>query len=412
MKVGYVGLGAMGRALATHLIAAADLHVFDRSASAIATLQELGATPAASLTDLAAGCAVVFLCLPRSADVEQVLFGSGGLAEALSPGTIVIDQTSGIPIQTRRFSDALAARNISLIDAPVAGGVPAAIVGGITIMASGPRDAYQTAHPLLEAITRKVHCCSERVGDAQALKSVNNIINAAYRISILEIAAVGRFLGLSIDQMAEALDAGPGRNFMTAKLLPAIAEGRSSTDFSLALMVKDLDQASALSMEVGASTPASEIARGLIRVALNQLGADARLDDIVPFMEQLTGQAFMGTAPPMADQDARSALAHIEAVLTVSNRMIVQENILAAARMGLDLVAIEPIIASGSAYSAAATTAFAIARGEAPNRGIDPAECAHLSELAVIAARGGIPLLMLNTIRSRHLSEYDQPVSE
>ncbi len=403
MKVGYVGLGAMGRALAAHLPKACDLHVFDRSIAAIDALAAVGAQPADSLAEMAANADCVFLCLPRSADVEQVLLSPGGLADSLPSGAIVIDQTSGIPSETRRFAAALQDRGIAMLDAPVAGGVPAAIGGTITIMASGDPAAYATALPLMQAISPKVSRCSDRLGDAQALKSVNNIINAAYRVGTLEIVAVGRALGLSIATMAGALDGGSGRNFMTAKLLPAIAEGRSSTDFALSLMVKDLDQAIALGMAVGAATPASGVARDLIRIALNMLGPDARLDDMVPFMERVTGQSFTADARALSDAETRSALDLIETAMAASNRFIVLENAAAAARMRLDLAAIEPILASGSAYSHAAAAAFAATRGE-PFTAPPLADTIDaLTRLADAGARHGVALMMTNTIRTGYL---------
>ncbi len=403
MKVGYIGLGAMGRSLAAHLPKVCDLHVYDCSTAAMDTLVAAGAHAASSLADLASDSACIFLCLPRSADVEDVLLAPGGLAESLAAGTVVVDQTSGIPSETRRFAAVLADRGIALIDAPVAGGVPAAIAGSITIMASGAPEAYRKALPLMHAISPKVHRCSDRVGDAQALKSINNIINAAYRMSTLEIVAVGRALGLSIAAMTTALDSGGGRNFITGKLLPAMAAGKSSTDFALALMVKDLDQAIALGVEAGAAMPASGTAREMIRLAFNLLGPEARLDDVVPFMERATGQGFAakGAAPSAAE--AGAAITLIETALAASNLFIVLENAVAAERMGLDLTAIEPILASGSAYSAAAAAAFAAVRGEAAAGPPLAATVEALTRLTALGARHGVTLMMTNTIRTGYL---------
>jgi 3-hydroxyisobutyrate dehydrogenase len=126
MDVGYIGLGAMGGALARRLLDTHRLHVWDLNSEAIRRFAELGAIVASTPAELATRCRVVFLCLPRSSDVRRVTLGESGLWEALEPGSVVIDQTSGLPVETREIASQLAIRNISMLDAPVAGGVAAA----------------------------------------------------------------------------------------------------------------------------------------------------------------------------------------------------------------------------------------------------------------------------------------------
>ena len=101
MKVGYVGLGAMGGALASHLVKKHSLSVLDLNHDVVASFVGRGARGAENGADLARGCELVLLCLPRSSDVQQALFGPKGLAEGLAPGTVVIDQTSGMPSETK-----------------------------------------------------------------------------------------------------------------------------------------------------------------------------------------------------------------------------------------------------------------------------------------------------------------------
>ena len=113
MRIGYVGLGAMGGALARHLVPKHTVTVFDLNASALAEFTALGARAASSCAELARDCEIVLLCLPRSSDVERVLFGPGGLAEGLAPGAIVVDQTSGVPDQTRAFARRLAEQGVA-----------------------------------------------------------------------------------------------------------------------------------------------------------------------------------------------------------------------------------------------------------------------------------------------------------
>lgn len=400
MAVGYVGLGAMGRVLAGHLVTGHDLLVWDLNPRAIADFAARGAGAAASLRDMGERCDIVLLCLPKSANVEAALFGEGGLAEALPPGAIVIDQTSGVPAESRRFASALAARGIAFIDAPVAGGVPSAIAGQITIMASGPQAAFDKALPVLGAISPKVYHCSAQVGDGQAMKAINNLVNAAYRVATLEILAVGCRLGLSPAAITDALNAGAGRSFVTQRLLPAVVEQRSSADFALALMVKDLNQAAQLGIATATPMPISDTARGVMNGALNLLGADARLDDIVPFMEKLTATAFVDSGQGPADP-AR-AMVLVTGAAAACNRAIMLENIALAERAGLDLARIAPVVAAGSASSAQAERLFAARAGAGDDRAVPSIE--DLTAFTTMAAELGVPLPMTNQVRAHYLA--------
>ena len=137
MELGYVGLGAMGGALARRLMLSHKLRVLDLRLEAVAEYAENGAIPAQDGTSLARESDIVLLCLPRSADVREAIFGAGGLAEGLSPGKIVVDQTSGNPDDTRAMAAELAEQGITLIDAPVSGGPAGADAGTIAIMVGG-----------------------------------------------------------------------------------------------------------------------------------------------------------------------------------------------------------------------------------------------------------------------------------
>jgi 3-hydroxyisobutyrate dehydrogenase len=215
----------------------------------------------------------------------------------MSAGKIVVDQTSGLPAKTAEFARRLALSGIGMIDAPVAGGVPAALAGSITVMVSGP-DAYvETASPVLAAISPKVFRCSDRVGDGQAAKLVNNSINSGYRMATLELVAMGSKLGLPLAVMTDALNMGWGSNFTALRLLTSLVRGQPSTNFAMSLMLKDLDQCIALGMEAGAPMPVTTIARGLMQIALNMQGATAGLDEVVPAVEAMYGASLHQPTP-------------------------------------------------------------------------------------------------------------------
>ena len=145
MQIGYLGLGAMGGALARRLSLSHKLVVCDLDESKVAAFEKLGAIRAASGAELARTCDVIMMCLPRSSDVRSAIFGKGGVAEGCSPGKIVIDQTSGDPAETADMARQLLSQSVTMLDIPVSGGVRGADAGSIALMASGPRAARQCA---------------------------------------------------------------------------------------------------------------------------------------------------------------------------------------------------------------------------------------------------------------------------
>ncbi len=406
MTVGYVGLGAMGRALAKHLIGKFDLLVWDINAAALIDAEMQGARRAASLSDIGSTCDVVFLCLPKSSFVEETLFGAEGLADRLAPRAIIVDQTSGVPGESRAFAERLHARGIEFIDAPVAGGVPAAHAGQITVMASGPIEVYERVLPILSSMSPKVLRCGDRVGDGQTVKAINNMINSAYRMATLEILAVGCKLGLAASAITDALNAGEGRSFVTSRLLPSIVERRASSDFALSLMVKDLNQAAELAYSTATPMPISDTARGMMTVALNTLGPHARLDDIVAFMEKATGTEFVPAFPHDDNPvEPHRAMQILTMVTAVSNRAIAVENTLMAVRAGLELDRFAAAISAGSASSEQAARLFAsVARTGEIAAAPSLEELATLTEFAGIAAGIDVPVILINQVRAALLA--------
>jgi 3-hydroxyisobutyrate dehydrogenase len=289
VKIGYIGLGAMGKPLALRLVDKYELHVWDLNPKACAEAQRCGAHVAPSVRELAVCCDVILLCLPRSENVRQAVLGPDGLVHGLAAGKVIIDQTSGVPAETRSIAAQLAQRGVAMLDAPVAGGVPAAQAGRITIMVSGEQDAFERTSAILRTISPNVFYCGERVGDGQAIKLLNNVMNAACRISTLEAVAFGTKLGLSLETLATVLNNSSARSRITQSVLPALVESKLATDFALSLMVKDVRQATELGLQTGVPMPLSGIALGLLQIGVNTLGAEARLEDVPRFILSMAG---------------------------------------------------------------------------------------------------------------------------
>ena len=403
MRVGYLGLGAMGGALSAHLARVLDLTVFDRNPQAMPALVALGAKAARSPAELARSCDVILLCLPRTSDVQDALFGEDGLAAELRPGTFVIDQTSGVPGLTNAIAQKLAAAGVRMLDAPVSGGIPAAQSGNVTIIVSGPDDAWAGAEGLLRAMSQKVFRCGDRVGDAQALKLVNNAIGAGYRIATLELVALGRKLGLRLGRIVDALDAGQGANFTTRNMLAGLVAGRSTTNFALSLMVKDLNEALALGSNAAAPMPMTAGARGVMQIGLNLRGKDARLDDVIPLTEQLADIKLRdseSTSPSLLQHNLNEVelLAMLELAAIACNAVAVFECVAMGRNFGLRMDEMARILNVGSAWSDVSERILpALAKNAQPRIGVTLGEALDaLKRLTRLAADTCVPLMLPN----------------
>lgn len=219
MKIGFIGLGIMGRPMAGHLLEAGnELFVLEASAAA-ADFASKGATLCASGAELAKAAEVIITIVPDTPQVESVLFSEGGVAEGLSAGKLVIDMSSISPIATKEFAAKIAELGCDYVDAPVSGGEVGAKAASLTIMSGGSEEAFARALPLLEAMGKNITHVGP-VGDGQTTKVANQIIVA------LNIAAAGEALlfaakaGADPAKVREALLGG----FASSRVLEVHAE--------------------------------------------------------------------------------------------------------------------------------------------------------------------------------------------
>lgn len=407
MKIGYIGLGALGGQLARRFLAAHELCVWDLNAASAQEFEKLGARVAKSPAELGELCDVVLLCLPRSSDVRQVLLGTGGLAAALAPGKLVIDQTSGVARETRDIADELARRGIAMIDAAVSASPQIVGQGGATLMASGPDDAYDKALPVLRVITETVYRCGQRVGDGQAMKGVNNAINAGVRIGTLEAVAMGRKAGLSLASMTEVINRGDARNQTSEKMLPAIAEGRASTNFSLALMLKDVNQAVTLGMELGVPMPLTSVMRGLLQVGVNTVGPKAQLEDMIGVVESLAAVGLKPQADEPASvklegaDDTDHALKLIEQTVSALCRLITYECVAVGVKYGLGVPAMSAVLNKSSAWSGVSLRVLPVLGSGEPTTDVRIRTMARdLQAAELLGLKSGAPMLLSSAVRT------------
>jgi 2-hydroxy-3-oxopropionate reductase len=263
-RVGFIGLGIMGRPMARHLLETGfPLTVHSRSPGPVDQLVEAGASRASSPAGVAAASDIVITMLPDTPDVDDVLFGPEGVASRAAAGSLVIDMSSIDPISTRVFAERLAAQAIGMLDAPVSGGEQGAVDGTLSIMVGGPVEAFARAMPLFTVMgTNIVHVGAGGAG--QVTKACNQLVVATTIEAVAEALALAERAGVDASKVREALLGG----FAASKVLEV--HGRRMLDrafepgFRARLHRKDAGIVLDTARSVGAAVPAFEaVARQL-----------------------------------------------------------------------------------------------------------------------------------------------------
>jgi len=247
-RVGFIGLGNMGRPMAALLIGAGfDLTVSDVNAKVLDRfVRQHGGKPAKSVAELGGGVQAVITMLPDGNSVREVLTGGeedAGLLGSMPEGSILVDMSSSSPTGTQDLGRILAARGIRMLDAPVSGGVARAVDGTLAIMVGGAPEDIRRCRPLFEVMGKQIFETGI-LGSGHAMKVLNNAVSAAGLIAAAEALLIGSRFGLKPELMVNILNASTGRNNSTEnKFKQFIVSRKFDSGFSLDLMVKDLTTA-------------------------------------------------------------------------------------------------------------------------------------------------------------------------
>jgi 3-hydroxyisobutyrate dehydrogenase len=262
-RVGVIGLGTMGGAMAANLARAGfPVVAWNRTAGRTAALEALGAAVAADPAALAAAVDVVLVCVSDTPDVQAVLFGPAGVADGAAPGTLVIDCSTIDPAATRGFAARLAERGVAFVDAPVTGGSEGARQGTLAILVGGDPADVERARPVFEAIGRTVTHFGP-VGAGQAAKAVNQVVIAGGYLAVAEGIVLAMKAGLDPQQVVEALSGGVAQSWILANRSGRMIDNEYPVGFRIALHLKDLGIALALARETGAVLPVAALAAQL-----------------------------------------------------------------------------------------------------------------------------------------------------
>tara|TARA_B100000214_G_scaffold310656_1_gene242513 strand:+ start:180 stop:1079 length:900 start_codon:yes stop_codon:yes gene_type:complete len=285
MKFGYIGLGNMGGAIAKRILLTQELIVFDLSEKIRNEFAEQGAQTASTIAEIGAAADVIFLCLPTSNDVREVIFASNGLLSTMKTG-IICDMTTGDPVVTRQIANELPS-GISLVDAPVSGGPAGATAGTLAIMVGGSDNAVGQTMPALEAVSPNIFRTGD-VGTGHVMKLANNMLNATNRLATFEALALATKNGIDPDLCAEILNKSSGKNFATDVTLPkfVLPNDNPVQGFTLGLMHKDIRQAAELGISTGVTLPVINSAREIYHAAINERGGDIDVNEVIRHYER------------------------------------------------------------------------------------------------------------------------------
>jgi 3-hydroxyisobutyrate dehydrogenase len=276
-RVGFIGIGVMGTPMAANLVRKGfAVTLFDAAPGrAVQVAGELGCAVAESIGGLG-GCEFIVTMLPDGKVVQEVLTRAdgGALLKAVQPGTVFIDMSSSEPLLTRETGALLAARGMTLVDAPVSGARTRAEAGTLAIMiGAAPGELLEKVRPVLAAMGGQLFVLGG-LGNGHAMKAINNIVAAATMIGVAEGLALGEDFGLAPATMVEVFNASTGRSFVTELVAKEhVIPGKFATGFALGLLAKDVRIAADLSEDVALDLPMFRLTRERFVMAREAEGA-------------------------------------------------------------------------------------------------------------------------------------------
>jgi 3-hydroxyisobutyrate dehydrogenase len=288
-RIGLIGLGIMGRPMATNLIEAGyPLTVWNRSRPGIDALVSEGAAEAESAAMVARASDVVITIVGDAPDVEHVALGPGGIIEGAHEGLVHIDMTTQSPETTRRIAARLAEAGIEMLDAPVSGGDQGAIQGTLSVMVGGKEEVFERCRPVFEVLGKKlVHCGAS--GSGQVVKLCNQVAVSVTNLAVCEALTLCQRAGVDPERMIEAVGAGAGSSWQLLNLGPKMLARDFAPGFKIEHQQKDLRHALATAAELRAPLPGTSLVHQLFS-GLEAEGAGGEgTQALVKAIEKLVG---------------------------------------------------------------------------------------------------------------------------
>jgi len=289
LKVGYIGLGLMGKPIAKNFLNAGfPLIVHNRSRAAVDELVNLGAKSADSPSEVAANVDVVFTNLPDTPDVELVALGENGIINGSHEGLICVDNSTIKPAAARMIADTLGKKGIEFLDAPVSGGEIGAQNGTLTIMVGGSETALEKVHPVLNAMGKLItHVGTSGAG--QIAKVANQIMVAAQMVAMSELLILAKKSGTNPEKVVDAIRAGAAQCWALDHKPQRLFKGERNPGFKAIMQYKDMNIVMETAREYGIPLPLTAVTTQLY-AAMCAMG-----------MEALDNSAIIGVIESLAD---------------------------------------------------------------------------------------------------------------
>ncbi len=288
-KIGFIGLGIMGKPMSKNLLKAGyPLVVYDIVAETVDEVVKAGAEKGTSPKDVAAKADAIITMLPNSPHVKEVVLGKNGIIETMRPGSILIDMSSIAPLVSREVAAALAAKKIRMLDAPVSGGEPKAIDATLSIMVGGSRADFDQYLPILKTMGASVVLCGE-IGAGNVTKLANQIVVAANIAAVSEALVLATKAGVNPDLVFQAIRGGlAGSTVMNAKA-PMMLDRNFKPGFRINLHIKDLNNVLDTAKGISAPTPLTDEAMKMMLSLRDDGMGDNDHSALVRYYEKIAG---------------------------------------------------------------------------------------------------------------------------
>lgn len=289
MKIGFIGLGIMGKPMVRNLLKAGnEVVVYDVIQANVDAVVADGAKAAASSKAVAEECKLIITMLPNSPHVKSVVMGENGVLEGATEGTILVDMSSIAPLASQEICKACAEKGVKMIDAPVSGGEPKAIDGTMSIMVGGDEAVFNEVCDILKIMGGDVTYCGE-IGAGNTTKLANQVIVALNIAAVSEAFMLSTRAGVDPERVFNAIKGGlAGSTVMNAKV-PMITAGNFKPGFKIDLHIKDLNNALDTGHSVGAPLPLTAAVQEILQWLHNNGEGQSDHSAIVKYYEKITG---------------------------------------------------------------------------------------------------------------------------
>jgi len=286
-KIGYIGLGIMGKPMARNIMKAGyDVVVHNRSRQSVMELVGEGAIEAHSPAEVAHQVDILFTNLPDSPDVELVALGEDGILQGAHQGLIFIDNSTIKPATTRMIGEKAAEKGVIMLDAPVSGGDIGAINGTLTIMVGGPGDTLEKAMPVLEAMGQHITHVGA-LGDGQIAKAANQIMVAAQMVAMGELLILAQKTGADPEKVVEAIKGGAAGCWTLNNKPDRLFAGNRAPGFKAYMQAKDLGIVLDTAREYGIPLPSTAVNTQLFTAMLEMGMRDLDNSAVIGVIEKL-----------------------------------------------------------------------------------------------------------------------------